>query len=147
MTAKNTHTTKMNERGIKTNARVYRAKRRTRSAGYDLVSGKDQMKTKMQTCPFCGSTPVMEPWHGGGRQKRMISCQCEDCHVRPMVSGETPKIARHNWNTRAPISVVESEIVKKAIALAHNARLSRGTMLPDERELSEAVSVLEMLRS
>jgi len=52
------------------------------------------------TCPWCDTIPTIEPWHGGGKMKRMIACDNEDCEVRPQVTGPTPSAALHNWNTR-----------------------------------------------
>lgn len=43
----------------------------------------------------------MEPWHGGGPNKRMVSCQNDSCWVRPMNSEETQDEAIAAWNTRA----------------------------------------------
>jgi len=57
-------------------------------------------KTKIKPCPFCGSLPNVEPWHGGKPTKRMISCDNEDCPVRPQVTGETLEEALDHWNTR-----------------------------------------------
>lgn len=53
-------------------------------------------------CPFCGSTPTIQPWHGGGPQKRMIDCANEGCHVSPSVCASTKRLAVARWNTRAP---------------------------------------------
>lgn len=55
----------------------------------------------LKPCPFCGEEPEMEPWHGGGPDKQMISCSNEQCRVTPMVCGETPEEAAEYWNTRA----------------------------------------------
>jgi hypothetical protein len=53
-------------------------------------------------CPFCGASPQIEFWHGGGPQKRMISCGGDDCEVNPMVTGETKRSAIAKWERRAP---------------------------------------------
>jgi sarcosine oxidase delta subunit len=52
-------------------------------------------------CPFCGASPEIEYWHGGGPNKRMISCRSDDCHVNPMVTGETEREAIERWERRA----------------------------------------------
>lgn len=51
-------------------------------------------------CPFCGGSPEIQPWHGGPRTKRLISCVNEACLVGPMVTGDTEKKAVAAWNTR-----------------------------------------------
>lgn len=50
-------------------------------------------------CPWCGCRPVVEPWHGGGKHKHLVSCNGVDCAVRPMVSGPTRPAAIRRWNT------------------------------------------------
>jgi hypothetical protein len=51
-------------------------------------------------CPFCGHSPQIEPWHGGGPQKRIITCSSDDCFVSPMVTGTTRIRALAAWNHR-----------------------------------------------
>jgi hypothetical protein len=51
-------------------------------------------------CPFCGSQPEIQPWHGGGVRKRLVSCSNEACLVMPQVAGTTAKSALANWNYR-----------------------------------------------
>jgi len=57
-------------------------------------------QTGMLPCPFCGLLPEIEKWHGGGPQKRMVSCRNDRCAVSPQVSGETPRAAKAVWNER-----------------------------------------------
>jgi hypothetical protein len=49
-------------------------------------------------CPCCGSVPEMERWHGGGPQKRMISCR--DCEFSVSISAPTARAAVQKWNGR-----------------------------------------------
>jgi Restriction alleviation protein Lar len=58
-------------------------------------------ESQAKPCPFCGSQPIIEPWHGGGPQKRMISCDDVSCSVSPSVTGSTRKRALEAWNYRA----------------------------------------------
>ena len=51
-------------------------------------------------CPFCGSQPKSQPWHGGGMRKRMVCCVDEACFASPEVTGSTTERALENWNVR-----------------------------------------------
>lgn len=55
-------------------------------------------------CPFCGSFPEVEPWHGGGPNKHMVSCANDSCHCGPGTTGNTKKQAIDRWNVRTPRS-------------------------------------------
>ena len=59
-------------------------------------------------CPFCGTAPIRQPWHGGAPTKILISCDNEDCAVSPGVTGETPPMAEERWNTRAQLTSARS---------------------------------------
>jgi len=51
-------------------------------------------------CPFCGTKPSIEPWHGGGSNKHIIGCSSSRCDVSPSVTGESPEEAIKKWNRR-----------------------------------------------
>lgn len=63
------------------------------------------MKTKLKPCPFCGVDPIIEPWHGGTKLRRMVSCVNDYCYVNPEVVGETTQQATNRWNERPPANV------------------------------------------
>lgn len=58
-------------------------------------------------CPFCGTQPEVQPWHGGSQARYMVSCpnteadRKEDlCVAAPSVCGPTKKAAIARWNKR-----------------------------------------------
>ncbi len=64
--------------------------------------GEVKVKEKdAKPCPFCGTKPKMEPWHGGGPNKHRIGCQSIRCDASPSVTGESPDEARRRWNKRS----------------------------------------------
>lgn len=67
------------------------------------------MKEEPLPCPFCGYDPEIEPWHGGGPRKRLISCQSDSCPVCPRITGSTRARAIRAWNTRRQPSIAELE--------------------------------------
>ena len=60
-------------------------------------------RTNIETvagCPFCGETPAVEAWHGGGHDKHMVACTSKACPATPAVTGATRADAIRRWNTR-----------------------------------------------
>lgn len=52
-------------------------------------------------CPFCGATPKVEGWHGGGcPDEHMVACSNAACPVGPHAIGATLVDAIRLWNTR-----------------------------------------------
>jgi hypothetical protein len=49
-------------------------------------------------CPFCGAAAQIEYWHGGGPQKRRVSCSGGDCEVSPGVTGKDYREAIERWS-------------------------------------------------
>lgn len=60
------------------------------------------MTEKPEPCPFCGSIPTVEPWHGGGSRKTMVHCSDDWCEVAPSVTGTTRSRTIAAWNRRKP---------------------------------------------
>lgn len=65
-------------------------------------------------CPFCGGPATVEPWHGGGPRKRMVSCQSDRCEVAPSVTGSTIGRAVGAWDTRAIGGAAMCELIEAA---------------------------------
>lgn len=40
----------------------------------------------------------MEPWAGGGDQRRRVGCLSDSCDEQPFVYGDTPDEASAAWN-------------------------------------------------
>jgi len=69
-----------------------------------------QIEPDALPCPFCGAPAEIQYWHGGGPNKRLISCSntagtlssdpTATCDVGPAVSGETRAKALEKWNRR-----------------------------------------------
>jgi len=57
--------------------------------------------TVARTCPFCGHLAEIQPWHGGGRDKRLVKCSNEFCNAAPSVTGSNRHRALVAWNTRS----------------------------------------------
>jgi len=100
---------------------------------------------KPSTCPWCAEPANVQWWHGGGPDKRMISCDNDECAVRPEVSGETLAIAIAAWNTRAaPFGWTEDEL--RAVRYAIGDR-SPDLTTPDWPTLSaDCITALAKIR-
>lgn len=55
----------------------------------------------LKDCPFCGAPPEIRHPHGGGLNKRLISCSNANCEVNPRVTGENERAAIAKWERRA----------------------------------------------
>lgn len=53
-------------------------------------------------CPFCGNTPTLEAWLGGGPHTTLVRCINGACPATPVVTGATRPTTIRRWNTRAP---------------------------------------------
>lgn len=53
-----------------------------------------------KSCPWCGTQPTIQPWHGGRPSKKMVCCESEECNVSPEVTGQTRREALAAWNKR-----------------------------------------------
>lgn len=100
-------------------------------------------------CPFCGAKPFIQPWHGGGAQKKMLDCQNENCHVGPTVTGANRQMTVKRWNTRVTAEQVEaSREVRSAdsgYSDAHLVAFSNGALQDeDTRRLRETIQKLSI---
>lgn len=68
--------------------------------GGTIVEKKITKPKNALPCPWCGTKPKMQPWHGGGPNKHLIGCDSINCEVRPSVTGESPEKAIREWNRR-----------------------------------------------
>ena len=59
------------------------------------------MTETLRSCPFCGSLPTVQPWHGGPTTKHLVGCERDDCAASPAVTGKTRTLAITAWNRRA----------------------------------------------
>lgn len=64
------------------------------------MSAPPVVRHDLKGCPFCGASPEIEYWHGGGPNKRMIACRNEDCDASPGVTGEDERVAIMRWERR-----------------------------------------------
>lgn len=71
----------------------------------------------LNSCPFCGTPPTIEPWHGGGPRKRMIYCDSDQCEVRPSVTGPSGTAAAASWNFRVPGNFTNVKLTPKGSAV------------------------------
>jgi hypothetical protein len=72
----------------------------------EWTPGIDGPRPDLKKCPWCGTAPVMQRWHGGGPEKRMLGCDNLDCRLAPAVCGETPEEAIIHWENRADPALV-----------------------------------------
>ena len=66
----------------------------------------------LEPCPFCGSQPQVQPWHGGPITKRIVGCENDDCAAMPAVTGDTEAVAVERWNARATLAQRREEVTE-----------------------------------
>jgi hypothetical protein len=49
-------------------------------------------------CPFCAQNAEIQPWHGGGKNKRRVGCSNEFCEAAPSVTASSRARAIGKWN-------------------------------------------------
>lgn len=64
------------------------------------MASKRKQPLEPLPCPFCGEPPKVQPWHGGGSRKTMVSCESPVCLASPQVTGSTRRTAVEGWNWR-----------------------------------------------
>lgn len=67
----------------------------------ERLNREPEVCLEAKPCPFCGSKPYIEFWHGGAASKRLIGCS--SCEVSPSVTGETKAQALERWNARPDV--------------------------------------------
>ncbi len=67
---------------------------------------------ELTSCPWCGQTPTIEPWHGGGPDKHLVHC-CADCFANRSVVAETRAEAIDNWTE--PLALYRAKAVLSAL--------------------------------
>jgi hypothetical protein len=69
-----------------------------------MNKGKAALKSTVEIlvgCPFCGETPSVDPWPGGGPHNTLVGCVNDDCPATPAVTGSNRAAAIRRWNTSA----------------------------------------------
>ncbi len=86
---------------------------RTPSQKKALLRSIKKVRSKAKPCPFCGSSPDISPWHGGGPYKTAVSCEGDVatswCPTFPSCTAESPESAVERWNARAAPEESEEE--------------------------------------
>lgn len=76
-----------------------------RAVRSSVISDREEILCAVEAkpCPWCGTQPTIQPWHGGRPTKRLIGCGNDDCAAAPSVTGQTRREALDAWNTRVDV--------------------------------------------